>query len=151
MTIELDIETMIKTLRKNSHDEVQVIQDVEARDNARAGLDKIDEIRQCVKDGIAQVSRRCWRWLADDRINYAGNTDDMPQTVAFELRLSERRGTNKAEPLTAAMQSLVIEYAMSKFYAIVSQQELSNKHSLAAVEAGNTIDELLFTKKPPRA
>jgi len=150
MTIELNIETMLLALRQKSHLEVQDIADVVARDNARAGLDKIDEINRNIKDGIAQVSRRCWRFLKDDRAMVAVNTDDMPQTVAFDLRLSERRGTNKAEPLAAAMQSLIIEYALAEFYVTVNHSELSKVHSLAAMDAGNMIEELLYTKKPPR-
>ncbi|MBR5660599.1 MAG: hypothetical protein IKW99_03520 [Bacteroidales bacterium] len=47
------------------------------------------------------------------------------------------------------MSSLVVHYALSRFYSNVSQPDLSNKHSLMAIDAGNEIDNLLYSKLPP--
>lgn len=149
MTIELIIEPIFDEIRQKSHLEVQDIQDPAQQYHVRAGLDKEDEIRRCMDDGFAQVYRRCLRFLEN---TYVVRSDDAP-TVSdvrvYNFILSERRGANKAEPLTSAMHDLVVQYALSKFYSTVNQGELSNKHSLLALEAARTIDELLYTKKPP--
>lgn len=150
MIIELHTAPILQEIRQKSHLEVQDIKDSELRDNARAGLDKIDEIERCMMDGFAQVSRRCWRFLADDYTVHADDAKGESDVYVYDFLLSERRGANKTEPLTNAMHSLVVQYALAKFYATVNQAELSNKHSLLAIEAGNTIEELLYNKKPPR-
>lgn len=150
MTIELFTEPILLEIRQKSHLEVQDITDPEKRDNARAGLDKYDEVQRCFNEGIAQVRRRIIRFLADDYEHWKDDTLNIPQSHIFELTLSERRGLGKAEPLTSAMHDLTVQYALAKFYASVNQTELSNRHSVLAMEAGNTIDELLYYKQPPR-
>lgn len=151
MTITYTKTNLIAILRQKSHLEVQDIPDPAMRDNARAGLDKTDEIVRCVADGVGQVKRHCWRWLDDD-YDTPNNQGSMSfDTITFTFDLSERRRLNKGQPLEAAIRSLIIEYALAKFYSTVNQGELSKKHSLAAIDAGNEIDELLYTKKPPRA
>ena len=75
---------------------------------------------------------------------------DVPTQFAFEFVLSERRSINNTEPLLNEMHTFMVEYALSKFYSIVNQGELSNKHSLLALDAGNNIDQILYTKQPPR-
>lgn len=150
MTIELYTTPILNEIRQKSHLEVQDIQDPAQRYNARAGLDKEEEIYRCFLEGMAQARHKCLRFL---REQYVESTDDAPvysDSSVFEFAFSERRALNKAEPLTAALHALVVQYALAKFYSTVNQVELSNKHSLLAVEAGNKIDELLYTKQPPR-
>ena len=151
MTIQLYTEPVILEVRQKSHLEVQNIADPEARYNARAGMDKIEEVHRCVSEGFSQLRRRCLRFLHDDYTTYAADVDiDFPESFVYDFDLSERRMIGKAEPLKDAMHSLVVHYALSKFYSTVSQADLSNKNSLLALEAGNQLDELLYTKLPPR-
>ena len=150
MTIELITAPILLEIRQKSHLEVQNIDDVVKRDNVRAGLDKLDEIKRCMNEGFAQVSRRCYRWLEDERIEYADDRSAESEVRVYEFALSERRALNKAEPLTAAMHTLVVEYALAKFYSTVNMADLSNKHSLLAIDAGDTIEALLYAKKAPR-
>lgn len=150
MKITLQIEPIIFEVRQKSHLSVQDIKDPEARDNARAGLDKIEEITRCVYDAFGQLHRRCSRFLARDYTVEADNISRMPGAYCFEFGMSERRAVNKAETLEGAMHNFVVQYALAKFCATVNQTERSNQHSLAALDFGNQIEELLYTKLPPR-
>ena len=150
MTVTIKTEPIIYEVRQKSHLGVQDIKDPEARDNARAGLDKMDEIRRCIYDGFAQLQRRCGRFLARDYEVEADNVSGMPAAYIYDFTVSERRGVNKVEALEEAMHGFVVQYALAKFCATVNQREFSNAYSLSAIDYGNQIEELLYTKLPPR-
>lgn len=150
MVITLYEQELYNDVRKKSHYEVAEIQDVEARYRAEAGTEKQEEIMRCINEGIAQARHRCLRYLDETIVDRADNTMNIDEEHTFFFPISERRAIGKAEPLSAALHSFVVHYALSKFYSTVSQIELSNKHSLQAVEVGNDIDNLLYTKQPPR-
>ena len=150
MKITLQIDPILLEVRQKSHLNVQDIKDPEARDNARAGLDKIEEITRCVYDGFAQLQRRCGRFLTREYTIEADNVSRMPGAYVYEFSVSERRGANKAEALEEAMHGFVVQYALAKFCATVNQTERSNSHSVAALDYGKQIEELLYTKLPPR-
>ena len=137
-------------VRQKSHLEVQDIKDVEARDNARAGLDKSEEINRCIRSGFAQVERLCLRFLAE---SFAQETDDaggLPQYYSYDFEMSLRRASGKSEPLASAMHDFVVQQALAAFYTTVGQAELSARHSAWAQEHARQIEELLYTKQPPR-
>jgi hypothetical protein len=150
MVIELYTQELLNDIRTKSHQEVAGIEDVEARYRAEAGSEKIEDITRCLGEGLGAVRHRCIRFLKEEITEHSDNLSYLPEKVTFDLALSERRAIGKNEPLTRAMHSLVVEYALSKFYSDVSQMELSNKHSALAINAGNEIDDLLYTKLPPR-
>ena len=151
MVITLYTAELINDLRTKSHYEASnFIPDVEARYRAEAGAEKREDLSRCISEGFDRLRHRCWRFLKDEYIQQADNTISLPDQVDIELTLTERRAVNKALPLKEAFHTFVIEYALSKFYSDVHVPDLSNKHSLLAIDAGNRIDELLFTKLPPR-
>lgn len=150
MVITLYSQEILNDLRSKSHYEVANITDVEARYRVEAGGEKMDEIVRCINEGVARLRHRCWRFLKDDWKETSDNVVTLPDAFTIELVLTERRAVGKAEPLTEAMHTLVVEYALSKFYSDMAQQDLSNKHGLLAVDAGNRIEELLYSKLPPR-
>lgn len=150
MTITLYTDPIILEVRQKSHLGVANIKDPETRDNVRAGIEKMEEIEHCIIDAFGQLARRCYRFL---RPNIQKTYDDeaiIPPTYTYEFVMSERRAEGRAEPLTAAMHAFVVQYALTKFYSTVSNSELSNKYSLEALDTANRIDELLYTKVPPR-
>lgn len=146
MVVTITTSDILLLVRSISHREVAGILDVEARYRAEAGSEKAAELEECVKEGIARLQSRVYRFLTS--VTYSPESG-FPTTVAFNFDLSDRRGNNKEEAITEACNTFVLEYALSKFYSIVSQGELSNKHSLATLETGNHLDELLYTKNPP--
>ena len=150
MTITLFTSPIFDEVRQKSHLNVQDIKDAESRDNARAGVEHTVELRRCISDGFAQLSRRCLRFLDDDISLVYGDEPSWPESYVYSFAFGERRAINKAEPLTAVMHAFVVQYALSKWYSTVSQSEQSNKYSLEAIESGNQIDALLYHKQAPR-
>ena len=150
MVIELYTQEILDDIRMKSHQEVAAIEDVEARYRAEAGTEKMEDITRCLGEGVGALRHRCIRFLKEEITEISDNLSSLPEKVTLDLSLSERRAIGKSEPLTKAAHSLVVEYALSKFYSDVSQMELSNKHSALALIAGNEIDDLLYSKLPPR-
>ena len=106
MTITIHTDPIFLEVRQKSHLSVQDIKDPEARDNARAGLDKIDEITRCIYDGFGQLKRRVSRFLDRDYTVEADNISRIPSAYVYEFRISERRAVNKAEALEEASVSV---------------------------------------------
>jgi len=150
MVITLYAEEIVNNLRSVSHREVAAIEDPDARYRAEAGSEKLEEIYRCIQEAFARLSARCSRWLQATYQHQRDNTMEIPTQFIFEFVLSERRAINNTEGLLNEMHNFMVEYALSKFYSNVNQGELSNKHSLLALDAGNNIDQILYTKKPPR-
>ncbi len=150
MRIVLDIDELLLDIRNKSHEEcATAIADTEARYRAEAGNHKNLELFRCIAEVGSALSRSLHRYLVDYFQDEADNNDTLPQSLVYELNLSERRASGKAQPLADAMHQYVVHYALAKFYATVSQTELSNKHSTLTQDASQTIDALLLTKKPP--
>lgn len=150
MVIELYTEKLVNGMRAISHREVEGIADADARYRVEAGTEKLPELYSCLEDARKRLAGRCSRFLKASYIHKIDNISDVPTSYEFEFVMSERRSIGKTEPLLEAMHTFMQEYALSKFYSHVSQGDLSNKHSLQAIEAGNLVDQLLFTKQPPR-
>lgn len=150
MVITIYTEEVMNHLRAVSHREVAEIADVEARYRAEAGSEKLEEIYRCIEEAYSRLSSRLSRWLKATYYTRKDNLLDVPASYEFEFDISERRAINKTDALANAMDVFMVEYALSKFYSNVSQGDLSNKHSLLAIDAGNQLDELLYTKQPPR-
>lgn len=152
MVIILHTQEILDKLRSVSHREVSGIEDADARYRAEAGTEKMYEIQHCVSDAAKRLAGRgsVARFLKAEFTEVGDNTIDFPKAYQFEFVLSERRMVNTANQLEEPMNTFVVEYALSKFYSIVNLGELSNKHSLSAIDAANEIDRILYTKKPPR-
>ena len=149
MVIELYTIEILSRIRATSHREVAAIPDADARYLAEAGTEKAEELNRCVTDAASRLYGRCSRFLSQSYETRKDNFSLLPDSYVYDFILSERRAVGKAEPLAEAMNTFMVEYALSKFYSIVNQGDLSNKHSLLAIDAGNQIDQLLYTKQPP--
>lgn len=149
MVIKLYTEELVSNIRSISHHEVAEIPDVEARYRAEAGSEKLPFIYKGISEGVGRLVRRCHRFLQGGYAKEKDNAMELPPELVFDFNISERRAVGKAEPLAEEMSSLVVHYALSRFYSNVSQPDLSNKHSLLAIEAGNEIDNMLYSKLPP--
>ena len=115
MTINITSESVISEMRQKSHFEVQNIQDAKVRDDARAGLEKMDELGRCVSVADAQLRSLITRYLqtvAQDTIN-VGIT--VPTTLSYVLALSERRDANKSVELPQMMRGYLVCAALSKY------------------------------------
>ena len=150
MTITLYFNDILAAVKAISHSEVEAISDADARYRAEAGGEKDFLLRDCISSAKSKLKHRCLRFLDNDYTEAAG-AEDVEVTYVFVFDMNAgRRANGKADILAKAMHNFIVEYALSKFYSDVSQPDLSNKHSLAAVEIGNSIDEMLYTKLPPQ-
>lgn len=150
MNITLNTTNIFNEMRLKSHLEVQDIKDPEARDNARAGITKTDEINRCILDALGQLERRCLRFLTETIVQDASDAGSLPNSYVFDLNLSERRAANKIPALTAVMHDYAVQHALARYYETVHQAELSAAHAKSAEGYGIQIDELLYHKQPPR-
>lgn len=149
MVITLYTEEIVSDLRGVSHHEVAEIPDVEARYRAEAGTEKYHLIHKCISEAVTRLARRCGRFLRGNYTVASDNAQEIPVSYTFNFDISERRAVGKAEILAETMHNFILHYALSQFYSDVSQGDLSNKHSLLAMEAGNEIDTLIYSKLPP--
>lgn len=150
MVIELYTQEILNDLRTKCHYEVAQIADVEARYRVEAGTEKMEDVKRCVAEAMDRLRHRCIRYLEEEIVDRMDNALFFRDKYTFNLILSERRAIGKTQPLAEAMHTFAVEYALSKFYSDVAMQDLSNKHSMLAVEAGDRIDDMLYTKMPPR-
>ena len=153
MDITINIQTVLDEIKK----EVSHVADRAYASNGSALYDAINItsreeklVRSYINDAAKQLLRRCSRFLRENIQLRYNNDPDWPESYVYDFVFGERRAINKAEPLTATMHAFVMQYALSKWYSLTSQSELSNKYSLEALESGRQIDELLYYKQPPR-
>lgn len=150
MLITLSVEEIMRDIKKKSHREVEEkIPDVEARYRAEAGTEKEDEITRCMVEAASTLSLRLHRYL---RTWYQDEVDDqlaIPEAFVYDLSLSERRAEGKAQPLADCMHNFIVHLTLARFYSTVSQQELSNIHSVQSLDTQKQLEELLYTKLPP--
>ena len=145
MTITINTNKVIDHLKSISHREVSEIADVNARYRAEAGSEKEDLISDCIRNAGNKILHRCLRFIDNSYVEESNNEFPDLGSFVFEFEQgSGRRFDGKADVLTDAMHTFMVEYALAKFYSTVSQGELSNKHSMLALEAGNAIDDLLY-------
>ena len=151
MTITLQLSKVRPEIKSISHREVEGVADVNERYRIEAGSEKEDLISDCIRNAGNKLTHRCLRFLDNSYIEESDNEFPDLGSFVFEFEQgSGRRFDGKADALTDAMHTFMVEYALAKFYSTVSQGELSNKHSMLALEAGNAIDDLLYTKLPPK-
>lgn len=149
MLITLQVEELLRDLKKKSHEEVKAIEDIEARYRAEAGTEKEHEIMRCMVEAASALSRRLWRYLRNYYQDESDNQLAIPEAFVYDLVMSERRAEGKAQQLADYMHTFIVHLTLSRFYSTVSQQELSNKHSLQSLEDAKQLDELIYSKLPP--
>lgn len=150
MTITIYTPPILAEVRQRSHMEVQDIKDPEARDNARAGLDKMDELTRDLREAFGQVLHRCERFLVRNFTFAADNISGIPEAYMFEFRVSERRFANKADALMEAINGFVVSHILTRFYITVGHADFAQRHQAEEQEFLAQIDEILYTKLPPR-
>ena len=149
MTLYLSVQELLKDIKQKSHYEVSAIADVEARYRVQAGTEKEEQIYRTMLEVATSLAHRLRRFLNDYYQEEADNRISIPDAFVYDLDISDRRAVNLAQPLTDVCHSYIVHYTLSKFYATVSQGDLSNMHSQATAEAANQIDALIYTKQPP--
>lgn len=154
MTITIIIEELLKDIRERSHLDVQGMEpDMQYR--IEAGSDKNEQLKREIVIVSSALTRMLQRYLVDDDTDTADNTldgrvDEQDEQLEWELEMSDRRASNKAQPLTDACHDYMVHYTLARYYKSVNAGELSNTHSLQTADAAREIEGLLFSKTPPR-
>lgn len=149
MTIILSVEELLRAIKQVSHREVAEIADVEARYRAEAGTEKEQDIFRAMVEASSALRHRVRRYLRAYYQQEADNQLALPESFVYEFSMSERRSDNKTQPLTDHMNSFIVHLTLAKFYANVSQTELSNKHSQFALAEQAIIEDMIYYKQPP--
>ena len=149
MIISLSISEILASIKRKSHYEVSGIADAEERYRVQAGTEKETEIFELILRVASTLNHRLRRFLRESYQEENDNRQAIPEAFVFDLDVTDRRSDNLGQSLTDAMHNYVVHYTLSKYYADVSQGELSNKHSAEAIEYGNLIDRIIYTKQPP--
>ena len=150
MTITIIIEELLKDIRERSHLDVQGVEpDVQYR--TEAGSDKNEQLKREIVIVSSALTRMLQRYLVADDTETADNTLDgrVGSQLEWELDMSERRASNKVQPLTDACHDYMVHYTLARYYKSVNAGELSNTHSLQTADAAKEIQELLYSKTPP--
>lgn len=151
MTITIIIEELLKDIRERSHLDVQGMEpDVQYR--TEAGSDKNEQLKREIVIVSSALTRMLQRYLVADDTDAADNALDgrVGQQLVWELDMSDRRASNKAQPLADACHDYMVHYTLARYYKSVNAGELSNTHSLQTADAAREIEGLLFSKTPPR-
>ena len=149
MTINITSASLISEIRQKSHFEVQYIQDAKARDDARAGLEKSDEIGRCVVVADAQLRALISRYLQTVSSETISAGISVPETLTYVLSMSERRSANKSAQLPQLFRDYLVNAALAKYYATVSVADLASKRANETAAQGVEILRVLFFKNPP--
>ena len=149
MRVVLDVAELLFDIRNKSHEECASITDVEARYRAEAGRHKDEELFRSLVEVNSSLTRLVRRYLKEFITTEADNNAAIPDSFIYEFEISQRRSSNLTQPMADAMHSYLVHYTLAKFYATVSQTDLSNKHSTLTQAAATEVEELLYTKNPP--
>lgn len=149
MEIILSVEDLLKAIKQESHREVEGIENAETRYRVQAGTEKEQDIYRCMVESASALRHRVRRYLRAYWQQEADNQLALPESFVYEFTMSERRSVGKAQPLADHMASFIKHLTLSKFYAMVSQGDLSNKHSTIALDEANTIEDMIYSKQPP--
>lgn len=150
MEIIINIDEILFDIRNKSHEECSAaIADAEARFRAEAGNHKNEELYRSLRSVHAALQRRVVRFLRNSHEKTGANDMYIPTSFVYEFEMSERRAQGKVQALADAMHDYLVHYTLAKFYATVTQGELSNKHSLLTGECEAEIMAILYDKMPP--
>ena len=151
MTITIIIEELLKDIRERSHLDVQGMEsDMQYR--IEAGSDKNEQLKREIVIVSSALTRMLQRYLVDSVSQEADNTLDgrVGSQLEWELEMSDRRASNKAQPLADACHDYLVHYTLARYYKSVNAGELSNTHSLQTADAAREIEGLLYSKTPPK-
>lgn len=152
MKVTINSNCVLEDVKLKSHLEVENIQDVEIRDNARADLTKTDELERAYSGALADLTCLIARFLESSEAVSTAEEDNSPGILpdyVFSLSLSDRRGQGKTELIKDKMHSYLVNMAMSRFYVSVGQSNLAAARANLAASDGAVLVTALYSKREP--
>ena len=153
----MDITIYTSILKERIEEEVSHVADATYGEGGVSLYDSIvltekdqNIVSNAISEAAARLSDLCIRFLENDYEPFGDNETSVPEGYLYSFAISERRALGKKEPLTEAMSSFMIDYVLSDIYSRRGLSELSARYGQMAADAGSRINQMLFTKLPPR-
>lgn len=148
MTITVYIDELLKDLHEQSRLECLAIQDIEQRYRVQTGTDKNAELTRMMMNAQSAVTRRLNKYLDRDYTDSANNDPSLPESFTWDLEMSERRSSGKAQPLTDAIHDFIVNLTLARYYRNAGAADLSASHDAVAISCADEIDILINSKVP---
>ena len=149
MTITIVTQSIIEDMKIKAHLEVQKIQNLKERDDARIDDEDMDEVNRDIVSASASLAKILQRFLSADSENISGGALSLPSTIEYELEFTSRRESGKEQQLADIFHAYLVDNALSRFFRSVSQFELASSHEALAREEEKNITEIINHKSAP--
>lgn len=150
MDIKLNIGDIIKDVRTKSHFEVANVQDQTARYKIEAGTEKLGEVKRDLAAAVSTLIQECYRFLDAPGIDEADNSLTDAEELTIIVEGGPRRLYGKEKALAQKLHEIAVDLTLHKFYASVSQADLSKQHASLAATGIATLESMLRQKRPPK-
>ncbi len=150
MDIKLNIGEIIKDVRKKNYQEVATVQDPTARYKIEAGTEKLGEIKRDLAGAISTLVQECYRFLDAPGIDDADNSLTDAEELTIVIIGGARRLYGKEKALAQKLHEIAVDLTLHKFYASVSQADLSKQHTSLAATGIAQLEAMLRQKRPPQ-
>ncbi len=150
MDIKLNIGKLISDVRTKSHFEVASVQDPTARYRIEAGSEKLGEVKRDLAAAISTLIQECYRFLDAPGVDDADNSLTDAEEITLVVLGGSRRLYGKEKALAQKLHEIAVDLTLYKFYASVSQADLSKQHSSLAATGVAELESMLRQKRPPK-
>ena len=105
---------------------------------------------QSLNESNARLKVILNRYLDYSDVNQtAEDSLGVEEEFVYNLWLSTRKGTNKAQSLADAVHAFLVNVTLTKAYSTMMMPELAKKHDEQAVADATLLNTLLNSKLPP--
>lgn len=105
---------------------------------------------QTLNESVARLKVILNRYMDYSDVNQtAEDSLGIEDQLVFNLWLSTRKGTNKAQSLADAMHAFLVNATLAKSYSVMVLPELAKKHDEQSVADATLLNTLLNSKLPP--
>lgn len=150
MEIKLNIGKIINDVRTKSHFESANVQDPTVRYGIEAGTEKLGEVKRDLAAAVSVLIQECYRFLDAPGIDEADNQLTDAEELTLVVLGGPRRLYGKEKALAQKLHEVAVDLTLHKFYASVSQADLSKQHASLAANGIASLEAMLRQKRPPQ-
>lgn len=150
MEIKLNIDKIVKDVRTKSHLEVASVQDPAARYRIEAGTEKLGEVKRDLAAAVSSLVQECYRFLDVPGVDEADNSLTDSEEIVFVVEGGARRLYGKEKAIAQKLHEIAVDLTLYKFYASVSEANLSKQHASLAATGVATLSTMMRNKRPPK-
>lgn len=150
MDIKLNIGKIVNDVRTKSHLEVANVADPAARYRIEAGTEKLGEVKRDLAAAVSTLVQECYRFLDAPGVDDADNLLTDAEELTITVLGGPRRLYGKEKALAMKLHEIAVDLTLHKFYASVSQADLSKQHASLAATGIASLEAMLRQKRPPQ-